>query len=117
MPLRPCLGIDGQPCGALSPNRRCPTHTRAHEYQRTAAKRQRRPRASETETRRRAQAVADWLGMYGPWCPGYRRAPHAVRPDDLTADHVHPIGAGGREDGPLTVLCRPCNSRRGARTN
>jgi 5-methylcytosine-specific restriction endonuclease McrA len=33
---------------------------------------------------------------------------------DLTADHVVPVAAGGPEDGPLTVLCRGCNSAKGA---
>lgn len=33
---------------------------------------------------------------------------------DLTADHLMPVGAGGDEAGPLTVLCRSCNGRKRA---
>ena len=33
---------------------------------------------------------------------------------DLTADHITPLARGGHPLGPLRVLCRRCNSRRGA---
>ncbi|HEX2111582.1 MAG TPA: HNH endonuclease [Gaiellaceae bacterium] len=32
----------------------------------------------------------------------------------LTADHLIPLARGGNPLGPLRVLCRRCNSRRGA---
>lgn len=36
--------------------------------------------------------------------------------DDLTLDHIHPWSRGGRDViGNLRVLCRPCNSSKGAR--
>lgn len=36
--------------------------------------------------------------------------------DDLTLDHIHPRArAGGDGDDNLRTLCRPCNSRKGAR--
>jgi hypothetical protein len=68
-------------------------------------------RRSAREIRRRAQAVADWVAVNGWVCPGWHRDPHESH--DLTADHVTPVAWGGG-DGPLTCLCRSCNSRRGA---
>lgn len=32
----------------------------------------------------------------------------------MSADHVIPVGAGGDESGPLTVLCVPCNGKKRA---
>jgi 5-methylcytosine-specific restriction protein A len=66
------------------------------------------------ERRRRAVAVAQWRKLYGDWCPGWGdRPPHPAT--DLTADHIEAVGAGGDPAGPLRVLCRRCNSARGAR--
>jgi 5-methylcytosine-specific restriction protein A len=62
---------------------------------------------------RRARTVADHREAYGDICPGWGIAMHEA--SDLTADHVRPIGAGGRQDGPLEVLCRSCNGRKAAR--
>jgi 5-methylcytosine-specific restriction enzyme A len=107
MAHRPCLD-----CGTLSPNTRCPSHARLRERARTQVKRQTRPRASAAETQRRADVVAAWRATRGDWCPGWQRAPHASA--DLTADHIAPVGAGGAEGGPLTVLCRSCNGRKQA---
>jgi len=55
-----------------------------------------------------------WRGEHGNWCPGYLRDPHAAR--DLTADHVVPLAAGGAplDIGNCAVLCRSCNSTKGA---
>ena len=60
------------------------------------------------------EAVRAWLNQYGPICPGYQRDPHEVIPSDLTADHVTPAVRGGI-GGQLRILCRSCNSKRGAR--
>jgi hypothetical protein len=62
------------------------------------------------ERLRRAAVVRAWIAEYGYWCPGYLVRAHGS--GDLTADHLDPVGAGGREDGPLSVLCRGCNSRK-----
>lgn len=36
--------------------------------------------------------------------------------DDLTLDHIHPWSLGGADtEDNLRTLCRPCNSRKGAR--
>jgi len=107
MALRPCLD-----CGTLSPTTRCPTCTRPRERARTQTKRQTRPRPSRSEDARRADTVAAWRAHHGNWCPGWHRNPHPAT--DLTADHIHPVAAGGTEAGPLTVLCRSCNGRKQA---
>lgn len=62
------------------------------------------------ERARRRAAVDAHVAACGHVCPGWRRRPHPST--DLTADHITPLSAGGREDGPLRVLCRSCNSRR-----
>jgi 5-methylcytosine-specific restriction enzyme A len=96
----------------------CPqptTRTRCAEHERQAerVKAARRPTMrTYAETKRRAEAVAVHVAAYGWWCPGWGdQPPHPSR--DLTADHAVAVAAGGPEDGPLRVLCRPCNSRRG----
>lgn len=106
MALKPCLD-----CGRLSPGSRCPTHTRDRDAATTRGKRERRP-YTHGEQERRAQAVRDHVALYGYWCPGYLVEPHPAH--DLTGDHPTPVAGGGREDQPLAVLCRRCNSRKGA---
>lgn len=71
---------------------------------------------TNAERVRRARAVADHLEAYGPVCPGWRREMHEVQPATLTADHVLAVAAGGTQDGALQVLCRSCNSSKGARS-
>jgi hypothetical protein len=61
-----------------------------------------------TERTRRKQAVDAWVAANGWQCPGWRRDPHPSR--DLTAAHAVAVARGGGS-GPLTVLCRSCNSR------
>jgi len=56
--------------------------------------------------------VKHWRATYGDWCPGYQREGHVAR--DLAADHLIPIKHGGL-GGPLAVLCKVCNGRKGAR--
>jgi len=55
-----------------------------------------------------------WRGEHGNWCPGYHRDAHPA--SDLTADHVVPLAAGGAplDIANLAVLCRSCNSTKGA---
>jgi 5-methylcytosine-specific restriction protein A len=57
-----------------------------------------------------------WRGVPGDWCPGYGRAAH--RASDLTVDHVVPLAAGGApfDIANTAVLCRSCNSTKGAST-
>lgn len=103
MSAKPCLS-----CGGLTTTgNRHPWCRQAHERQRQRRKRIVRP-YTWTEQQRRAKAVTDWVDTNGWLCPGYNRAPHES--DDLTADHVHAVAAGGPEAGRLQVLCRSCNS-------
>ncbi|MES2210067.1 MAG: HNH endonuclease [Chloroflexota bacterium] len=57
-----------------------------------------------------------WRGEHGDWCPGYQRPAHPAA--DLTVDHVVPLAAGGApfDIGNTAVLCRSCNSTKGAST-
>jgi 5-methylcytosine-specific restriction enzyme A len=114
VPLRLCLGLRGDPpCGTLTdaPGSRCPDHQRRLDTLVTRDKRRRRP-YSRAELDRRAAAVAEWIAQRGYWCPGWGVPEHQAA--DLTADHVIAVAAGGPEDGPLTVLCRACNGRKGS---
>ncbi|WP_442864496.1 HNH endonuclease [Blastococcus sp. VKM Ac-2987] len=47
-------------------------------------------------------------------CPWHRGKRTCGATTDLTADHVVPLSQGGTNEGPRRVLCRRCNSRRGA---
>lgn len=41
---------------------------------------------------------------------------HCGATDDLTLDHIHPFSLGGQDTFEnFQTLCRPCNSRKGAR--
>lgn len=107
MTLRPCLGIEGQPCGELTPSRRCPTHQRQYEQARPS--RRVRGRYDSTWRRIRAAAIAQH-----PWCevcltPGSESNP-------LTGDHRVALENGGlNRMSNVAVLCRSCNSSKGAR--
>jgi 5-methylcytosine-specific restriction protein A len=63
-----------------------------------------------------ARVLRAWRGEHGNWCPGYGRPAH--RAADLTVDHVVPLAAGGApyDIGNTAVLCRSCNSTKGAST-
>ena len=101
--MRPCLD-----CGTAAKGTRCPTHQAKVQH----AKDARRPtRRSHHETQRRRQQV-----QAQPWCSDCGTT------TNLTAEHVVPVAqavARGvpveeAEAGPLTTLCVPCNSKRGA---
>lgn len=108
MPTRPCLGSTLHRPGHTLTDRagsRCPACAAAVEARRTP-----RP-TSQTRTwaeRQRRKAVVDaHRELRGNWCPGWQRPPHETT--DLTADHIHAVGAGGEQAGPLRALCRSCN--------
>lgn len=101
MTARPCLGCGrlirtGSRCDICA--RTAPTSKRDNSY---------------AEKTRRAAVVARHREQHGNLCPGWLVPPHQAA--DLTADHVTPVAAGGHDNGPLEVLCRSCNSRKGAR--
>lgn len=118
MPLRPCLGIEGDPTRTIGhtltarAGSRCAPCAALHAAPRQRRKRTRRPYNS-AEQRRRAAVVAQHRATFGDLCPGFERPSH--RAADLTADHVVPVRAGAPESGLLQVLCRSCNSRKGQR--
>ena len=61
--------------------------------------------------------VENYIKQFGMVCPGYKVIPHSANEKNpLTADHITPKHAGGDPFGPLRVLCRKCNSRRGQQT-
>lgn len=60
----------------------------------------------DSEHQRRAAAAI----QAQPYCADCGHTGSAANP--LTADHERPLAHGGKH-GPLTVRCRPCNSRRG----
>lgn len=91
---------------------------RCEEHARRAERKQRltvptKRTLTSSEARRRKTVVEAWRSRYGNVCPGFGRTPHVAT--DLTADHIVPIAAGGSPSGRLSVLCRSCNSRKGAR--
>jgi 5-methylcytosine-specific restriction endonuclease McrA len=112
MPSRICRGpADGDPpcpTRALVPVRRGSKTAARCGPCRTAwqqAKDGRRPmRRTYAEQQRRAQQV-----QAQPWCSDCGAT------TDLTAEHINPVATSGDEHGELVTLCRPCNSKRGAR--
>ena len=60
------------------------------------------------------RVIARHVGQHGYECPGYQRDARPAR--DLTADHVVPLAAGGApfDIANCAVLCRSCNSTKGA---
>ena len=63
-----------------------------------------------------ARVLRAWRGEHGHWCPGYGRPAH--RASDLTVDHIVPLAVGGApfDIANTSVLCRACNSTKGAAT-
>lgn len=107
--LRSCVS-----CGRPGNGTRCTACGAGHERARSA----RRPEyRTAAETKRRRDAVAWHVACHGWTCPGDAATGHLGHPSrDLTAHHAEAFGAGGREAGPLRVLCRSANSAIGART-
>jgi hypothetical protein len=89
--LRPCLGIDGQPCPNLTERTRCPHHQRALNQRTWAGK------SDRYNTQYRHERAA--LLATHPLC-------HWCGAPATTADHT-PNG--------LMPACKPCNSARGGR--
>jgi len=97
MTLRPCIEPG---CATLTSRTRCIYHQRQWQQ----AKDAKRPtRRSHAEQQRRRQQVIDQ-----PWCTVCGIT------TDLTAGHLEDVATTGREDGPLTTLCRRHNSSSGA---
>ena len=101
-------------CGVLTSRSgsRCTTHARQSNHSRHNALYSTRP-----WQRLSARLLRAWRGEHGNWCPGYQRPAHTAR--DLTVDHVIPLAASGApfDIGNCSVLCRSCNSTKGASTD
>lgn len=103
MTLRQCVEPS---CTTLTRLSRCTFHERLYARGRNAVYESPVYRAA-----RRAALEAE------PWCHTQPVCPYPDRgtpANPLSADHVVPVSAGGRDDQ-LTVLCRRCNSSKGAR--
>ncbi|MFJ2575978.1 HNH endonuclease [Kitasatospora aureofaciens] len=108
---RPCLA-----CGQLTTN---PSRCDQHQAEWQARQDQLRGSATQrgygaTYRRAAAAALASHRRQHGEMCPGYGVPPHPAT--DLTVDHMVPKRLGGGDEPEnLGVLCRSCNSRKGAR--
>jgi len=107
MARKPCLV-----CGEPSNYSRCERHST-----RTTSKpgAQRYGRQHERITK---QTIAAWVRIHGWVCPGWHRPAHRVGEGGLTGEHI--IARSIRPDlayepSNYTVLCQPCNSRKGNR--
>ena len=98
-------------CGVVTsrPGSRCTVHARLSNRSRHNAL-----YSTRGWQRLSARVLRAWRGQHGNWCPGYQRKPHPA--SDLTVDHVVPLAAGGAplDIGNCAVLCRSCNSTKGA---
>ena len=98
-------------CGVVTsrPGSRCTQHARQSNRSRHNAL-----YSTRAWQRLSARVLRAWRGEHGNWCPGYQRDAHPAR--DLTVDHVIPLAAGGPpfDIRNCSVLCRSCNSTKGA---
>jgi len=106
--MRVCSGYTGHPCGKLARGRRCSECQRQYEQARGS----RRVLGHYDSTWRKlvAQAIREH-----PWCEVCKTGGTSDNP--LTGDHRTPWSKGGRNvRSNVEVLCRGCNSRKGARS-
>lgn len=95
MALRSCIA---EGCETLTAGSRCG----AHQLVRVRPTRKDRGYTEAWYGKVRAAIQAQ------PWCTWCRAT------EDLTGDHPIPLSLGGSADQDPIVVCRPCNSRRGA---
>jgi len=100
-------------CGVVTSRAgsRCTEHARQSNHSRHNAL-----YSTRAWQRLSARVLRAWRGEHGDWCPGYERPAHHA--SDLTVDHVMPLAAGGEpfDVASTSVLCRSCNSTKGAST-
>lgn len=101
-------------CGVVTSRagRRCTDHARQSNRSRHNAM-----YSTRAWQRLSARVLRAWRGEHGDWCPAFRRDAHPT--SDLTVDQVVPLAAGGArfDIGNSAVLCRSCNSTKGASTD
>ena len=101
-------------CGVVTsrPGGRCSEHARQSNRSRHNAL-----YSTRSWQRLSVRVLRAWRGERGNWCPGYGRPAHPAA--DLTVDHVVPLAAGGAPFDITNgaVLCRSCNSTKGAATD
>ena len=101
-------------CGVVTSRAgsRCTEHARQSNHSRHNAL-----YSTRAWQRLSARVLRAWRGEHGNWCPGYQRPAHPA--DDLTVDHVIPLATGGApfDIANTAVLCRSCNSTKGASTD
>jgi hypothetical protein len=98
MPRRPCVE-PRCPHPAMPGKARCAQQERARDRQRGTTAQRGYGYAWQQHAR---QAIADHLATHGLLCPGFDRDAHVVDLRSLCCDHD------------LGVMCRSCNSRKGA---
>ena len=99
--MRVCSG-----CGIITANRRCPDCQRTYETQRGRRTAHGRYDAKWVKLSARAKVEHPWCSVCGH--PGDADNP-------LTGDHITPHRAGGKNvRSNVQVMCRRCNSRKGA---
>jgi 5-methylcytosine-specific restriction endonuclease McrA len=92
----PCLD-----CGRISQGSRCPAH-----------------RSERKAIRNADRSIARAVVEAHPSCQCTGCGLHegaCLATEDLTAEHVVPLAAGGTNEGERRTLCRRCNSSKGAR--
>jgi hypothetical protein len=115
MPLKPCLGVDGVPCGALSHGSRCPTHTAAMARAGYRAQDARRGNSAQrgygpAHRARRAALLPYAIGTPCPRCGAPMLQGQALDLGHSTALAHNPYALGDR------IEHAHCNRQAGART-
>ena len=105
MPRKPCLD-----CGTLSAEHRCPQHLAEWKARREQARN--RGKTTERGYDNRWRKLRSTAIAQQPFCT------HCGTTEDLTADHIIPLSAGGTStENNIQVLCRSCNGRKSDRLN
>ena len=102
---RPCLD-----CGILADQHRCPTHLAIWQTKQEQYRSKTRPSTNKRGYDNAWRRIAKAAITARPWCE------YCGAATNLTADHIIPLARGGTSEATnVAVLCRTCNSRKGAR--
>ena len=63
-----------------------------------------------------ARVLRAWRGEHGDWCPGYQRTASRERHDVIDGQVRRSMGGAPFDIANTSVLCRSCNSTKGAST-